>query len=485
LIVENREFAGAPDFRINSIKDLPREWDQYFKDRMPFRQIFMPGYIFTYEKLLKTYVSEYVTGKGDELFMNHAASVVDNALGIAAYPAEWKEKLRLSFAGKHAYFMSKGIPYYLFLVPDKTTLYPELMPLYANWIPHRTWYQEQVATLSKANIRFYPLNDFFWQFKDHERLYDIMFDNAHWNGNTLGHVYDYMAKILAKDNPVFKPVPFGEYYSLEHKDIVVSVYGKERTKFISLNHAENFSCSGLGAQYQTRDYNKICTNNTVPAGSLWFFSDSYFGGTHGSYGITPFVHNVHTYMHRHYKMGNMPFTKLADRTLLFNRPDAVIEEFVERMGDQTELAVSDFDPLVRILGDFWMKTNGVFLEHRTNLSAFELKDIDRSDSAPEELIAKPGNRLSLKTAAAADDLGRVTVMGKISAPSSAGVRIYWRNESGTEKTQDFRIAQGPQIFHETLHVKPFSKVNISLQFLTPGKYRLEKIQEIDDLRERM
>ena len=160
----------------------------------------------------------------------------------------------------------------------------------------------------------------------------------------------------------------------------------------------------------------------------------------------------------------------------------MIEEFVERVG---AILHSKWDPKLRILGDFWMKTNGVFLEHRTDLSAFELKDIDRSDSAPEELIAKPGNRLSLKTAAAADDLGRVTVMGKISAPSSASVRIYWRNESGTEKTQDFRIAQGPQIFHETLHVKPFSKVNISLQFLTPGKYRLEKIQEIDDLRERM
>lgn len=76
-------------------------------------------------------------------------------------------------------------------------------------------------------------------------------------------------------------------------------------------------------------------------------------------------------------------------------------------------------------------------------------------------------------------------MGKLNVPENATVRIFYQDDSGTEKSQDFNIVQGSQVFHETVHVKPFTKINISLQFLTPGKYRFEKIREIDDLRERM
>ena len=206
----------------------------------------MPGYIFLYEKVLKTYVSEYVTGHGNELFMNHAAPVINAALGIRPYNAQAKEQVRLTAAGKHAYFLSKGIPYYLFLVPDKTTLYPEFLPFYANWIPHRTWYQEQVATLKKANIRFYPLNDFFTQFKDKERLYDVIYDNCHWNGNALVHVYDYMARNPGKGQSYIPPCRIRQILRFDKEPVVsMSVYGSEKTTFIRLKHTENFRCSTL------------------------------------------------------------------------------------------------------------------------------------------------------------------------------------------------------------------------------------------------
>lgn len=482
MILENRALADAPYFQSTPWKDLPQLWDRYLRDRIPFRELFMPGYVFTYEKLLRTNVSEYVTGAGDELFMNHAAPVVNAALGIIPYPEQAKEHIRLTAAGKHAYFQSKGIPYYLFLAPDKSTLYHELLPFYAGWISHTNWYTEQVSTLQKANIRFHPLNDYLGQFKDHERLYDVMFDNCHWNGNALKHAYDYMAGTLAKDNAAFRPVAYGEYYSLEDRKVVMSVYGSEDTEFIRLKHTDNFSCSELPMQYRSDGYNKICTNNAVLKSSLWFFSDSYFGETHGSYGVTPFVHNVHTYIHRHYGMGTKPFTALADETLKLGRPDAVIEEYVERMGGTQH---SLYDPKLRILGDYWMKTGGIFLDHKTDLSVFSFRNIDRPDPASGEISVQADSRLTLNAPVAADDLGRVVVMGKLNTPANTAVKIFYRDETGTEQTLDFGIAQGSQLFHETIHVKPFSKVNLSLQFLAPGKYRLEKIQEIDDLRERM
>ena len=122
----------------------------------------------------------------------------------------------------------------------------------------------------------------------------------------------------------------------------------------------------------------------------------------------------------------------------------------------------------------------------SDLSAYSLQNIDPPNSASNDLVFKPGNQLSLKAPAAADDLGRVVVMGQINAPVNGVVRIIYRTpETNTEKHQDFRIWKGSHIYHETIRVKPFSKVSLSLQFLTPGKYSFGKIQEIDDLRERM
>jgi len=482
-VIENRTLAGAPDLKTTPVKDLPKLWDQFFRDKMPFRQVFMPWYLYVYEKVLQSPVSEYVTGKGSDIFMNHAEPLVDRALGVRPYPDDAREQIRLTAAGKYAYFRSKGIPFYLFLAPDKTTMYPELLPFYAEWIPHRTWYEEQVSTLNKANINFYPLKDFLWQFKNNERLYDAMFDTGHWNGNALVHVYDHMAKILSRDNPIFTPVAYNEYYGLEKVHVFASVYGSEDTEFIRLKHTDDFSCSMLPEQYRTDNYNLACINDKVKSGSLWFFSDSYFGGTHGSDTVTPFIHNVHTYIHRHYGMGDRPFTALADETLRLSRPDAVIEEFVERM---TGTRHCWFDPKLRILGDYWMKTRGIFLEHKTDLSAFNIQNIGISKSDPALLSVKADNHLTPRSAVDADDLGRVVIMGIIDAPENALINVRFK-ETAADAWQEinFSLKKDQKIFHETIRVKPFAKVNLSLQFRTPGKYRLEKIQEIDDLRERM
>ena len=127
-----------------------------------------------------------------------------------------------------------------------------------------------------------------------------------------------------------------------------------------------------------------------------------------------------------------------------NRPDAVIEEFVERMsGPQHSL----IDPKLRILGDFWMKTSGIFLEPKTDLSAFILQNIDSPNHDSNELIFKPGNLLAPKMPAVADDLGRVVVMGQIHAPANGVVRILYRDpKTNSEKHQNFKIWVGSHIY---------------------------------------
>ena len=80
----------------------------------------MPGYVYVYEKLLRTFVVECVTGYGNEIFVNHVAPLINASLEVTPYNDLTKESVRLTAAGKYAYFLSKGIPYYLFLIPDKS-----------------------------------------------------------------------------------------------------------------------------------------------------------------------------------------------------------------------------------------------------------------------------------------------------------------------------------------------------------------------------
>ncbi|GEM_PF-1989112 len=442
----------------------------------------MPGYLFTYENLLKSYVSECVTGRNGEIFINHASPNIDGALGILHYSSELMEHDRLLVAGKHAYFMSKGIPYYFFLAPRKQTVYPEWLPFYSDWIPHPTWYHKEVKTFQKANVNFYPLLDLLLKHKDQERFYDVAYDTSHWNGNAVALAYDYIANILAKDNPIFKPVRYNEYYILDDTKVSYSVYRNEISKFIRLKHTEDFSCSVPPDQYLSfSGFNAYCVNHTKSGGVLWFYSDSYFGNTHGSLAVTPFVHNVKHYLHRGYGLADAskPFTKIADATLAFLKPDAVIEENVE-MNRSPRLTTAD--PLLRLLGDYWMKTHGIFLDRHTYLTAFSLSNAEFSGN---ELTVQSGSRLTLKETATADDLGRVVVMGKIDPPADSALRIHYQVEGGPEQILDFGLHKAAPAFHQTVHVKPYSKVRLSLEFLTPGKYTLGRIKETEDLNEKI
>ena len=322
----------------------------------------MSAYIFTYEKILESYVSEYVTGKNGELFMNHASPIVSASLGIIPYDKPSMENLTLSVAGKYAYYYSKKIPYYLVVVPDKSTLYPEMLPFYSKWIKHDGWYKYEIESLDQAKIPYINLYKPLKALNNKKRMYDKIYDNNHWNGDALELAYNQIAKIISKDNIIFTPVKTPEFYELQDKIVKFGVYGQDKTKFIKIKDKSDIKCGLLDFKYTdeiTDLYRTICTNSKKANGTLWIFSDSYFAGTHGinlfsTHGsdgnVMPFIHNVHTYIHTHYKMSK-PYTDVIRERLIKYYPDAVIEEFVERMRGFPH---SLNDPLLRILGDIWL-----------------------------------------------------------------------------------------------------------------------------------
>ena len=156
LINERRNLASLHAFNEQSLNGFLRNLDEYLKDNIPLRQLFLTSYIFITENLLKSYEINAVTGKQRELFYNNKNDpCLEQNLGIFPYSIDSIEWLRLSEAGKYAFFYSQNIPYLLFTVPDKATLYPEKLPFYTNWISHHGWYEDITDSLNHANIPFF------------------------------------------------------------------------------------------------------------------------------------------------------------------------------------------------------------------------------------------------------------------------------------------------------------------------------------------
>lgn len=163
LINENRNLAVAPTLNDLTLKDFFIKYDEFIKDNMPFRQFFLTSYIYVTENILKSYELEEITGKNNEKFYNTKTNpILEQNLGLYPYSDEAVEWLRLSEAGKYAFFYSKYIPYHLFIIPDKGTLYPEWMPFYSKWIIHDGWYNKQIEALNHANIPYYDLKKYWY-----------------------------------------------------------------------------------------------------------------------------------------------------------------------------------------------------------------------------------------------------------------------------------------------------------------------------------
>lgn len=308
-------------------------------------------------------------------------------------------------------------------------------------------------------------------------------------------VYPYIASIMSRDNAMFRPAKKDKFYSSYHVIADQGVYGKEKTNFFRLNSLKGVTC-GLppeNLQLQGNPYQNLCTNSNKSNGTLCFFSDSYFGGIHGSASVTPFVFNVRNYYHTHYNIGK-PYTEVADKRMVLYKPDAVIEEFVERMGG-TFHALDD--PKLAILGDIWLHTDGFMFDTYLSTDYYILfncsqKSVINDMPNKSQLTIKSNNEdpmIVFKKPVVADYLGRVVIMAKYDSPQNTFAQVFYRSETGKFNEPDSikqNVIKGNNVVHFTVHVKPFEKVYLRFDpGAVPGNYVFEDIPEVNDLRNRM
>lgn len=354
-IVENRVLTPNPDLLVHPLWKWPKLLDAYFKDQLAFRGHVLRSYIRIWEGYLEAPVKRYATGKSGEFFMHYIGPTLLPALGVTPLSREHLVNLKLSYAGIQGYFRFHGIHYLLVTIPDKPTLYPELLPFWTHWKRENGYLSQIVATLHSTPVNVLHLQQYLENEKNTFRLYNMRYDVEHWNGNALKVAYEVIGQRLALVYKQFNPTVEGVYYQRYPRSINWPGYEEEIVPFIE--HLQQETLQNNSKTLTGWSATNITINQKEHANlTLWLATDSYFMGTHGwGPSINPFAHHVKKYLHMHW--GNLDIVT-AEKLFLEHKPDIVVEAFVERA---TGHAGRASDPRIRIMGVALLQTPGHIL----------------------------------------------------------------------------------------------------------------------------
>src|SRR5665811_1356679 len=127
---ENRNLAEFPTLRsAKEIKVLPRKLDAYVNDRFGLRsQLVHLNSLIRY-KLGVSSTRDVVIGEDDWLFYT-ADFLMEQHTGANVFSPEELERWVASMQDIQDCLAKRGLPFYILIAPDKSTMYPEKIPDY-------------------------------------------------------------------------------------------------------------------------------------------------------------------------------------------------------------------------------------------------------------------------------------------------------------------------------------------------------------------
>jgi hypothetical protein len=320
-IFENRALTKSPkldDFSFSLLND-------YLSDHMPLRTNFISLYVNLWEIGLSAPARKAVNGTEGHLY---SKEIVENYLGLHPLKMEERYELRSLLLGNQEYWKTKGIPYFVALAPNKSTLYPEFLP---SWVKKKqNWRDPLISLLKESPLHFL---DFTEILNNHNQLlfFDKTYDIEHWNANALDIAYKIIVEKLKLPSSAIKP------YSIDNKK-VIAAYGEERVPWLTLNQ------SGIKL-LPAKDYKDMSVNERRPhwkptisinpkgEKSLLFITDSYLKTTHQTpfpnsknEFVFPLIHNVQKLIH----IRTNESLSLIQKIVSNEKPDMVFEVFAER-----------------------------------------------------------------------------------------------------------------------------------------------------------
>ncbi len=212
---ENRKLAEKPIFNISLLDPFPKDYTNYFEDNISFRAYYITlNSLYNYFFLKKSVVEKKVViGNQGWLYRNN------NALPVKAkkdtFDLKQISNFKKEIKSRTNYYKKLGIKYYLFIVPNKATIYPEFVAKRfqnKDGLESYNRVEHLMSELEKDSIvNAYYLKDLLFEKKQtHQVFYK---KDHHWNAYGALFGAGYILEKIKSDFSDIKNYSFIENYN--------------------------------------------------------------------------------------------------------------------------------------------------------------------------------------------------------------------------------------------------------------------------------
>ena len=249
---ENRTKAQKPIFSKDSIEKFAKDYDSYYTDNFSLRNNFIRTlnkfefFVFGSSPI----PDEVVVGKHGWFYLKNCTP---NYKGLNLFTDKEMIDYKNELLKRTKWTAERGIKYYVAVVPNKMTIYPEYLPNQIIKVSDKTRYDQIISLDNSPYINVIDVRENLLKHKNEG--YDLyQHTDDHWN--ELGAYYGYQAIMnrLAKDFPELKPYPLSDY-NIEIEKRVGNIAKM-------LNAEENYSENFI----KLTEKNKVYATNGVKRG---------------------------------------------------------------------------------------------------------------------------------------------------------------------------------------------------------------------------
>ena len=207
---EKRALARCPSFKQDTLQTIPEKFDAFYEDHFGFRSSLIQGHNWLKYKFLKSgSVGKVLLGRDGWLFLTKAESISDY-LGLLTFSpqqlAAWKDALEQ----RRNWLADRGIHYLFFIAPNKTSIYPEMLPSHIGNRAGRTQMDQLVEYLrANSDVDFLDLRFQLCQAKADGLIYHPR--DSHWTDRGAFIVYQNVIGYVSRWFPEIKPMTMDNF----------------------------------------------------------------------------------------------------------------------------------------------------------------------------------------------------------------------------------------------------------------------------------
>ncbi len=180
---ENRNLASFPELSIANFDNIPAEFEDYYNDHVPFKNLFVKTKTKIDVEILKeSSVSDVTIGKDNWLFYTVSVDGEDALADYQRtnlYTADEKKKISESISSVVDKMNERGIRFVMFEAPNKESVYSEYMPESVKVYGDKSRLDVMIPELKEQGLPVYDLKPALLDKADSYQLY-YKYD-THWN----------------------------------------------------------------------------------------------------------------------------------------------------------------------------------------------------------------------------------------------------------------------------------------------------------------